>query len=289
MDELVKALAVESRIRLSWVDVTMAAKALESRHLSGPTAAMALAEGLTAVALLAMDAAQDDEAVMLRVNASGPIGGMMVEAMGDGGLRGFTNSKILNEFDVLDKIDTDDAWGESGSVQVQTTLPGKIINQASLNVNPPKMKFVLARYFNHSMQIPTACDICVKADSGGIISARAILTQRMEDSNMDAFVSVLEKFDEGEVYKLLEQNVTAEELGSLLGIDDIEVRERRRLMFKCRCTKERTLAVLKTLQMDELEKLYESGEVQRITCHMCGDTYNATPDDIRDIIEKLKS
>jgi molecular chaperone Hsp33 len=194
----------------------------------------------------------------------------------------------LNEFDVLDEINTDDAWGASGSVQVQTTVPGRIINQASLNVNPPKIKFVLARYFNHSMQIPTACDICVKADSGGIISARGILAQRMEDSDMDAFIGVLEKFDTGEVHKLLEQRIALDELGSCLGLDDIEKRETRKLMFKCRCTRERTLAVLKTFSKEELEKIYESGEVQHITCHMCGDTYNAAPDDILEIINQIR-
>jgi len=287
MDKIIKGLSAKSKIRFAAVDVTMSAKALEARHLCGPTAGMALAEGLVAVTMLAMDSAEAEESVMLRLNANGPIGGMMVEAMGDGGLRGFTNTKIMNDLDVLETISSDDCWGSSGSVQIQTTMPGRIINQASLNVNPPKMQFVLARYYNHSMQVPTACDICVRSDSGGIISARGMLAQRMEDSDMDAFIAVLEKFDGGGIHDALAQSVGVTDFGGLLGLPDAEVRETRELMFKCRCTKERTLAVLKTFTKEELEKIHAAGEVQHITCHMCGNTYSAAPDDIRKIIEGM--
>ncbi len=287
MDQLVKAMSPETQIRFAAVEVTMAAKALEARHLSGPTAAMALAEGLVAIALMSQDAASDDEALMLRVNAAGPIGGMMVEAIGCGGLRGFTNIKILNDLDVLDTIATDDAWGKSGSVQILTSLPGKILNQASLNVNPPHMNFVLARYFNHSMQVPTACEVWAKADSGGLISARGFMAQRMEDSDQNAFVRVLEAFEAGSVREQLATNADALAFGKVFGLPDIEVRETRPLAFQCRCTKERTLAVLKTLPRDELEAIITQGNPQNVTCHMCGNTYTATPDDVRAIVAKL--
>jgi redox-regulated HSP33 family molecular chaperone len=52
-------------------------------------------------------------------------------------------------------------------------------------------------------------------------------------------------------------------------------------MFKCRCTKERTLAVLKTLSVGELDAILARGESQTITCHMCGNGYEATLEDVR--------
>ncbi len=287
MDQLVKALSAKTKIRFTTVDVTMAAKALEARHLCGPTSGMALAEGLVAVALLAMDAASDEEALMLRVNSNGPLGGMMVEARGDGGLRGFTNTKILNDLDVLETIATDDAWGSSGAIQILKSVPGKILSKAALNVNPPKMKFVLARYFNHSMQIPTACEIWVKADSGGLIQARGILAQRMEDSDMDAFVRVLEAFDGDAVREKLMQTSDCLEFKDVFGIDDIEAGETRKLMFKCTCTKERVLAALKNFSKEELEQIRDSEKPQNITCHMCGDSYSAMPDDVQAIIDEM--
>jgi molecular chaperone Hsp33 len=288
MDQLVKVMSPSTQIRFTSVEVTMSAKALEARHLAGPTAGMALAEGLAAVALLSQDAASDDEALMLRVNSKGPIGGMMVEATGAGGLRGFPNIKILNALDVLETIATDDAWGPSGSVQILTSLPGKILNQAALNVNPPRMNYVLARYFNHSMQVPTACEVWAHADSGGLIAARGFLAQRMEDSDQEAFVRVLEAFEGGRVREQLAVGADALAFGDIFGLPDMEVRETRPLSFQCRCTKARTLAVLKTLSLEELEAVVARGESQTVTCHMCGDSYTATPDDIQTLVEELK-
>lgn len=284
MDQLAKVMSPQTRIRFATAEVTMAAKALEARHLSGPTAAMALAEGLVAATLLSLDVADEDEALMLRVNAAGPIGGIMVEAMGNGGLRGFTNIKILNDLDVRDVISTDEAWGESGSVQILTSVPGKILNQASLNVNPPRMTYVVARYFNHSMQTPTACEVWAKADSGGIMAARGILAQRMEDSDQEAFVRVLEAFEAGTVRKQLSNTADPLAFRDVFALPDLESRETRSLAFQCRCTKERTLAVLKTLTRDELNAIVDRDESQNVTCHMCGESYVASADDIRKIL-----
>ena len=286
MDRLIKAMSPSANVRFVSAEVTVAAKALEARHLSGPTAALALAEGLVGVALLSLDAATDEEAVMLRVNAAGPLRGMMVEAMGNGGLRGFTNAKILNELDGLEAIATETAWGQSGSVQILTSTPGKILNQAALNVNPPRINYVLARYFNHSMQVPTACEIHARADSGGIIVARGVLAQRMEDSDQEAFVRVLEQFEAGAVRELLAETADCKAFGDVFGLADIEDRDVRVLMFQCRCTKERTLAVLKTLSRGELEAMVERGETQHITCHMCGDSYPATVDDLKAVLDE---
>ncbi len=287
MDRLLKAVSPTAKIRFVSAEVTVAAKALEARHLSGPTASQALAEGLVAVALLSQDAASDEEALMLRINAAGPIGGMMVEAMGDGGLRGFVNTKILNDLDGLDTITTEAAWGPSGSVQIVTSVPGKILNQASLNVSPPRMTYVMARYFNHSMQVPSACEVHARADSSGIISARGFLAQRMEDSDQEAFVRVLEQFEAGSVNEILSQTSDCEAFRDIFGLPDLAVRDMRALMFKCRCTRERTLAVLKTLSRAELEAMIERGENQHITCHMCGDSYSATQADLQAILAEV--
>lgn len=289
MDRLEKAIAGMSCIRFTFAETTVAAKALEARHLCGPVAAMALGEAITAAALLSADATTEDEAVMLRINVSGPLGGVVAEATGGGGLRGFTSRKLLDDLDGETRLDTAAAWGQSGSVQVVTSRPGKILNQAVLNVNPPLMRFVMARYFNHSMQIPTACAICVEADSGGLFFARGLLAQRMADSDISAFVRVLECFEEGGVTALLSKAAPHEGAAAFAGLfalPDITARETRPLMFQCRCSRERTLAVLDTLSREELEERIAQGEGQEITCHMCGKTYRAGTEDLRAVLDR---
>ena len=110
-DKLEKAIAGGTRIRFAFAELTMLAKALEARHLCGPVAGAALGEALVGAALLSLDASQDDEALMLRMNVSGPLGGVLVEATGEGALRGFTNRKVIDELDGQQPVDTTEAWG----------------------------------------------------------------------------------------------------------------------------------------------------------------------------------
>jgi len=196
---------------------------------------------------------------------------------------------VLADFDGVVPVDTAAAWGRSGSVQIVTSRPGKILNQAVLNVNPPRIRHVLARYFNHSMQVPTACAICVTAGSGGLLSARGLLAQRMADSDAEAFVRVLECFEDGRVDARLSSpspHGGAATLADLFGVSEITVRERRPLMFKCRCSRERSLEVLGTLSREELEEKIADGDGQDVTCHMCGHTYRATAGDLRTVIDR---
>jgi len=111
----------------------------------------------------------------------------------------------------------------------------------------------------------------------------------MPDSDLDAFVKVLECFEDNRVAECLADADAFSEawlarIGGVLALPDIEVRDTRPLMFKCRCNRERVLAVLKTLSREELESRIDEG--QDITCHMCGHTYNATPGDIRKLLEQ---
>jgi molecular chaperone Hsp33 len=286
MDALIKAIEPKARIRFTMADVTMSAKALEARHLSGPTASMALAEGLAAVALMTQDSGHADEAVMLRLHVSGPIRGLLVEATGAGTLRGFTHAKILNDLDGAERIDTEAAWGNSGAIHVIVSRPGVILSRAALHVNPPRMQRVLARYFNFSLQTPTAAELFVKADSGGLIRACGILAQRMADTDTDAFVRVLECFERKAVQDWLADGANLARLAALLGLTDVERHETRPLSFLCRCTREKTVDALSTLTQAELESLVARGASQTVTCHMCAKSYTAGPDDIRAVLAR---
>ncbi len=291
MDRLVKGITEHTRIRMMLADVTMTAKALEARHLSGPVAGAVLGEALAAAALLAADAGTGDEAWMLRMNTSGPIEGVLVEATGAGQLRGFTNRKTLDDLDGVLPVDTVPALGESGSVQVVSTLPGRILSQAVLNVNPPQLRYVLGRYYNHSMQVPTGCNIWVVSDDGGIHSARAMLVQRMEDSDQGAFVKMLERLEDGHADTFMRERLwpkdVAAPLQDVFSSDPVIVRDEKSLAFGCRCNKKKVLGVLASLSKEELDVLIGSGQSQDVTCHMCGQTYTADASDLREVLKSM--
>lgn len=273
MDILRKGFSEKARIKFTSVDVTMSAKALEARHLSGPVAGKVLGEGLVAIALLSAESSASEEAVSLHMTVDGPILGILVEATAEGDLRGYTNKKILQDLDAISEINTDVALGAAGNVQILKTQPGKILSQAAMRVDPPRFKHVVARYFNHSLQIPAAVEIAVRSDSGGMISARGMIAERMPDTDAQAFVKVLEAFNSGLVRDQLAKNSLLTDFRSTLGLNDIVEREVRDLRCRCRCSRKKAFKSFSALSREELQEIVKSNNIQNASCHLCGQEY----------------
>ena len=117
-DLLTTGVCPQTRLRFAFAEVTDSARALEQNHLCGPTAGLALAEALAGAALLGADLHAPDETVLMRLQVPGPIRGFLAEAAGDGGLRGYTQVKVMNALDDRDEIDLDEAFGDRGDVQI---------------------------------------------------------------------------------------------------------------------------------------------------------------------------
>ncbi|MBA4386510.1 MAG: hypothetical protein C0404_00935 [Verrucomicrobia bacterium] len=288
MDILRKGVSGKCRVRFTSADVTVTAKALEARHLSGPVAGKLIGEGLTAVSMLSSDAARKDEAVSIHMTVNGPIQGMLVEATVAGDLRGYTHKKIVEGLDSAATIDTDAAIGSTGNIRIIKTIPGSILGQAEMRVDPPRMTYVVARYFNHSMQIPAAVEIAVRSDPAGLISARGIIAERMPDSDQQAFIRILEAFNKGLVRTQLEKTSLLPDFGAVFGLDDIVEKESRKLQFRCRCSTERAFASFSALSPEDLREIAEAGKPQHVTCHLCGQDYSFTPEEVGALLEKSK-
>lgn len=288
-DKLIKGISIKSKIRFTYVDVTVSAKALEARHLSGPTAGMVLAEALAAAALLSSDTSSEDESVSMQIKVSGPLGGLVVEAMNSGGLRGYTNVKVINELDGYNTINSSAALGEQGSASIIKSLPGKVLNQAQFDINPPSIRTILARFFNHSMQIPTAAEINVVSDTSGLISARGITAERMPDGDHDVFIRILERFEDGSVKQHLNNSPDLQSLARVLELNDISEKIQRSLLFACRCSRNKAEQILTTLPDNELLEMINDGKSHVIHCHMCGEDYSIPPEIIKKLLADKKT
>ena len=288
-DALINAIAMKDKIRFIYADVTIAAKALEARHLAGPTAGMVLAEGLTAVALLSCDASREEESVTLQLKTSGPVTGLLVEAFANGDMRGYTSVKIMNDLDIAPDITTQQALGKNITGQIVKSIPGKTLNQARIAVETPSIKTIVAKFFNHSMQTPTAVEIHARSDAGGIISARGIIAERMPDGNPAAFLRVLEAFDDGSVQEHLTKSGALQRFEDVFKINNIAERESRHLQFRCRCSRQKAETSLITLSTDDLKSMLNDGQPHSVHCHMCGEDYSINTDTLKQIMDSQQS
>lgn len=284
-DSLQSGFCPLSRSQLTLVDVTSAARALEVRHGAGPTAGFVLAEGLAAAALLSAGAATPDEAVYIRMKVAGPVKGLLAEASGNGNLRGYPVIKTLEALDGAETIDGRAALGDSGSADIVRSVPGRILNQAMLAVQPPEMEKVVARYFVKSMQVPVGVCIRVRSDVAGVLFARALLVERMPDSVSEPFVHILECFQDGRAATRLTETDRLEDFRELFRSPELALTAPRPLQFGCRCSRAKIGDVFLALPAADLDALAADAKDHHVVCQMCAADYAFNPDELRTIKE----
>ena len=239
------------KVSVTMVDVTGAAQELARGHLCGPTSAYFLSKALAAAAILGAETSEDGEVVSVQMKCDGPLGGFNVECSADGGLRGYTEKKVLDDFDGMGVPDAKKVVG-ARQLQVTRSVPGRILSQG--------ISGSLDGYLAGSLQ-RKACIYLEAAvtDDVEILEARGLMVEAMPDS-AEAVTGFVPK-------KL---SVAPRNILKGLGLSGAELRRSTPLRFACRCSPGRAAAMLAAL--GEAERAELPPEID-VTCHMCGRTF----------------
>ena len=245
----------EAKVSVTIVDVTSAAQELARGHLAGPTASHYLTESLASVALLGAEMSEADETVILQTKCEGPLGGCNVECTAAGTLRGYTEKKVLEDFDGLGRPGDRKVIGKQ-QVQVTRSVPGRILSQG--------ISTSLDGYFAGSLQ-RKAClrtEVSV-SDEVEILEARGILVEDLPDAKGEM---VCCRISQPKSLAVASRNILKQ-----LGLEKAELRKTTPLTFACRCSPDRAVAMLAALSEEERKALPPTID---ITCHMCGRTFS---------------
>lgn len=241
------------------VDATGAARELAQAHLCGPASAYFLAKAVAAAALLAAETSEEDEVVSVQMKCDGPLGGFNVECSAGGAIRGYTEKKILDDFDACATFDEKKIVGER-RIQVTRSVPGRIISQGISNSLDGYLAGSLQRRARIFLEAATG-------EGGEVLEARGALVEAMPDGNWpisraDAIIPARSKAGA--------LAASPRTLLKRLGLSQAERRGVSPLRFACRCSRERAAAILAALPEEERRALPEKTD---ITCHMCGRTW----------------
>jgi molecular chaperone Hsp33 len=276
-------------LRWTYVDVTDSATALARSHLAGPAATLALAESITAVALLGADLETPEETVSLQMKTDGPIGSALVEAAFDGSLRGFTAKKIIPEFDGDPEPHAQDIFGAMGDVQIIRSTPGHIISQSGFRVSSPRPGEAITQYFGVALQRRGVAALAVAPDdSDGVSVARGFFLELMPEGNEERYAYAKAMLGDGPFSDALDAATGAEALCEELGMGQITADPARPLRFACRCSRDRARETLKTLSKEELLDMAKAGHDTDIYCHMCGKCHSFKPAEIEEIARSMQ-
>ena len=290
-------MAADGTVRLiSAVTTDTVAEAIR-RHQTSPTASAALGRMLTGAALMGASLKELDR-LTLRIDADGPIGGIIAEVNNAGEVRGYVRNP---EAELPPKAD--------GKFDV-AGIVGKgmfyVIRESGFDLGLHREPYIgsvpivsgeiaedLAFYLAKSEQIPSAVllGVLLQKTEPFVTASGGVMIQMMPGVN-DHVVTMIEDTvaHAPHLTSVIKEGATAEDLLRLvLGVIDFEIVGDQDVTFKCTCSPERAVSMVAALGMDEVAAMLAEDKGAVMTCGFCNETYRLSESDLQDILDGKQS
>ena len=287
LDSIASVYDPEVGVRLTLANVTDTARALERGHLCGPIAGIVQAELVGAMTLLGTLLDAPGQRISLRVNLpEGQLGGAMLECAYGYEIRGYTRQKVLPQLDdspESSEVIFDRALGHKAICAILRSAPGQQDSVAQFDLNYPDhltITDLVEEYFNTSLQRRTLCQVEASSDQGYVAGAHAVMCDFAPEATDEAYDRLAKCFDFRLMQDWLYTGITLPELVKRLELNPVGEPETHTVCFRCRCSADRVLAMLRTLPAQERAAMVAAGKPTDIYCHMCGKCYSITPEQV---------
>lgn len=293
-DQLIRATAADGGIRAVGVITTRLTDEARRRHKLSYVATAGLGRTMSAGLLLVSSMKRPESRVNIRVKGDGPLGGILVDAGLDGTVRGYVeNPEIELPPNVKGKLDVGGAVGKDGYLYVVRDIGYGYPYSSTVELISGEIGDDISYYLATSEQTPSALVVGVFVEAGVVTASGGILLQVMPKAASDeALVRTLESRVEAlsGFTPLLQAGKTLPDIfQQLLGdMGLVQLPEVQLLRFQCNCSYQRVLGALKLLGEAELQDMIEKDNGAEATCHFCGEVYQASSDELAQLILDLR-
>ncbi len=287
-DYLLKATAANHQIRAYAATTEKIVEEARQRHNTSPIASAALGRLLTAGAMMGAMMKTQEEKLTLRINGSGPIGGLVVCADANARVKGYAkNPQVMLPPTEQGKLDVAGAVG-AGVLSVTRDLGiGEPFTGNSILVSG-EIAEDLTYYFATSEQTPSSVALGVQMNKDNTVKhAGGFIIQLLPDAE-ESIAEILEKKITAlpPITTLLDQGNTPEDiLQLLLGDFHLQILSKIPCSFSCDCNKERILGAISGLNREELASWIEDQIPVEAVCEFCGKKYQIEPTELKQIFE----
>ena len=288
-DRLHNFFVADGAIRGVIMNGTRMINEMRANHGLGILETLVLGRAYIGIGLMSADLKSNDQ-VSLKIDCSGPIKGLVVEANAFGEVRGFLKRVPIPITKPMESFDLSPFFGAGFLSVTKKIEDAKQPFTGQVMLKYGNIAKDLANYYLTSEQVPTAFNLSIKFDTDGhVTGAGGLFLQAMPQAgddladSMEARVTGLPSL--GEVF-------TGEEDPEALvaaAFKDYSPRflANHRIEFMCHCNQERVRSLLTMLPIDELKDIRDDGPFPvEINCHYCNTPYQFSQEDIVEIYGK---
>lgn len=292
MDKIIQGTAADGTIRVFAAVTTNILREAVRRHGTSPTVTAAFGRVLTGTLLLG-GTFKDYDRLTVKIDAEGPVGGIIAETTGSGTVRGYVKNAAAELPPAGNgKFDVSGVVGEGMFY---------VIRESGFDVGLHKEPYVgsvplvsgeiaedFAYYLAKSEQIPSAVllGVLLKSSEPFVAASGGVLIQMLPGANEDVITMIEDTVRRApHVTTLIESGAGPEELLKVaLGEVDFEVLEESAVTFQCNCSMEKAAALIASLGMAEVQSMLDEDKGAQMTCGFCNETYELAEADLEEIL-----
>jgi molecular chaperone Hsp33 len=213
----------------------------------------------------------------VRIDCSGPIKGLIVEANAFGEVRGYLKQVPIPIAEPPADFDLSRFFGAGFLTVTRFPEDAKQPFSGQVELRYGNIALDLAHYYLTSEQTPTAFSLSIKFDRDGeVTGAGGLFLQAMPQAE-DRMTAELERRVIGlpSIGEAFSSEMTAEEMvNEAFAPYGPKFLASRRVEFMCHCSRERLLGVLSMLPENDLKDLRDNGPFpMEMRCHNCNTLY----------------
>lgn len=291
-DYLVRGLGFNGSVRAFAVDSTKTVGEAQRRHMMWPTASAALGRAMTGGVMLGAMLKGDDK-VTIKFEGGGPIGALLVDSNGKGGVRGYvSNPQTHFDLNKQGKLDVSRAVGTDGMMSVVKDLGMRDNFTGQTPIVSGEIAEDFTYYFAVSEQVPSSVGLGVLVDTdNSILAAGGFIVQLMPDTDDETITEIEEHLSNIEpVSKMIQRGLSPEEiLEVVLGEGNVQILDKVPVKFECNCSKDRFATAILGLGKKEIQDMIDEDGMAEAQCHFCLETYQYSKEELESFINELQS
>ena len=289
-DRLYNFILEDGQIRGALIHGTYMINEMRLSHELGVLETLALGHAYLGIGLMTANLKEQGGQIAFKIECSGPIKGLAVEANAFGEVRGYLKNNPVPIEKPLESFDLSPFFGEGFLMVTRFPQFAKHPYVGHVKLKHGTIAKDLAHYFLSSEQPPSAFHLSIKFDpAGNVTGAGGLFLQTMPDA------------DEKHIHQLEHLLANLPSIGETFALNQrpdelilnhfqslgAKILHSRRMEFFCRCRKDTIAKMISKLPVETLKDMVHNGPFPvEIRCHYCNTIYRFHKGEIKNFLKK---